>query len=124
MATHSCESWKVGLALVTALAVLVSAGTAAAAVPQCDGKGATIYRGSGYAGTTGADGTRMHVTGTSAADVIVGDSGNDTLTGDGGANEIKGGDGSDDIGGAAGKGTLSDGSGDDVAVNGGDDNDK
>lgn len=75
-------------------------GTAVATIvdpPQCGGKPATIFRGSGYSGTDGEPGTPIVVTGTPGPDVIVGDSANDEIHGEGGDDTICGGDGPDVI---------------------------
>jgi Ca2+-binding RTX toxin-like protein len=95
-----------GGSAVPALAVIV-------ATPTCNGKTATIYRGSGHAGTDGAPGSPMKVTGTDGADVIVGDSGKDQLLGGGGDDTICGGDGNDQVFDGAGADWVDGESGDD-----------
>ncbi|HEX8102163.1 MAG TPA: calcium-binding protein [Solirubrobacteraceae bacterium] len=85
------------LALALLAGALLSEPAAAVVVgpPSCNGKAATIFRGSGHAGTDGAAGDPMKVTGTSGADVIVGDTGKDVLRGASGDDTICGGGGND-----------------------------
>jgi Ca2+-binding RTX toxin-like protein len=115
--------------------------TPAASAPKCFGQPATIYRGSGYPGTSTAKANDpMTITGTPGNDVIYaangndvidGGRGNDVICGVGGNDKIRGGEGDDQIFGSQGDDDLGGQSGNDEViggpgndrVNGGADND-
>ena len=82
------------LAAVVLLVILSPASSAAAPVPKCDGRPATIV------GTSGDD----RLTGTNRDDVIVGLEGNDQITGGAGNDIICGSQGDDTLIGGAGAG--------------------
>jgi Ca2+-binding RTX toxin-like protein len=86
-------------------------------VPHCNGETATIYRGSGYEGTTVDSRTdRMEIVGTPHDDVIVTQAGDDEIRGGGGRDTICSGDGDDTVFG----GTSRDDEGLDLGVDLGD----
>ena len=106
---------------------------AAPAGPTCSGQPATIYRGSGYPGTSTATANApMTITGTSGDDVIYaangddvidGGGGDDLICGVGGNDKIRGGAGNDRIFGSQGDDDLGGQAGDDEVI-GGPDNDR
>jgi hypothetical protein len=100
------------LAVVTAAAVAIPVGAAAAA-PTCGGLAATII------GTSGDD----FLVGTSGPDVIVGRGGNDVIEGRGGADIICGGSGNDTLRGNADSDTIFGGKGFDKIAGGTHDDD-
>jgi len=101
--------------------------------PSCFGQPATIYRGSGYPGTSTATANApMTITGTSGNDVIYAANGNDVIDGGGGDDlicgvggndKIRGGAGNDKVFGSQGDDDLGGQAGDDEVI-GGPDNDR
>jgi Ca2+-binding RTX toxin-like protein len=145
----STSRWALALACAATAAIALPAGSAVgddlsatATPPKCFGQPATIYRGSGYPGTsTASPNDPMTIVGTPGDDVIYtangddtidGAGGNDKICGVGGNDKIRGGAGNDEIFGSQGDDDLGGQSGDDQViggpgndrVNGGEGNDK